>query len=140
MNALSWMIYAAEVSDSIRWFVWFTTIASFLFGVFVLITTFSCLVASEERYVKDTDKENYKLWAKKWLGLLKISVPILVVSFFVASFLPSKQTIMLIAASQIGESFLNTDAAKNIGGVGLDTVNNLNDYLKSLIPKPEPDE
>ena len=153
MNALSWMIYLAEVSDSVRWFVWTGAFVSLLAAVVSVIAwfAFEADLEKDEARIKGwktnipestiQDAVSNLLGARVSVkAALRIAAPMFIVLFIIASFLPSKQTIMLIAASQVGEQVLNTDAAKEVGGIGLDTLHNLNDYLKSLVPKPVAEE
>ena len=68
-------------------------------------------------------------------GKYWILIPI--ASLFIGSFIPSKQTVMMIAASQYGEKILESRAVKELTDPALDLLKNWitseNEKMKSAI-------
>lgn len=96
MNSLSWLIYAAELSNSISAacaFVVFAAVAGLGFNAL------GCAMG----YNADA-WENFKIF---WPKTIKYLLPLLIVSVV----LPSKTTIYAIAASEMGEKVINTPTA-----------------------------
>jgi hypothetical protein len=100
MNELSWMLYFAEIAETVGTF----------FGVFGILGGLTCITLAILFYgaASDTygeEKEKYlstsRLFSRKLLPLA---------AFFVllSCFIPSKQTIYLIIASETGEDVLKS--------------------------------
>lgn len=108
MNSLSWLLYAAEVAGNAQ---------GVAVGVAVVtgISAGVCAGAAGmviSSYPDENDRAN-----NKWL-LSKVR-PLAVASIcfaMLAATLPSRNTIMLIAASEVGETVLASDQAQQIGG------------------------
>ena len=106
MNTLSWLIYLSEICGSLNnifagiAFVGFTLIGVIWFGNVVI-----------------ADKS--VSWpAGKYFPI----IPML--AMFMAAVIPSKNTLMLIAASQYGEKVLESKAVKELTDPALDLVKN----------------
>lgn len=95
MNSLSWMIYAAGVSEAVQ------TLLAVAGGGVLIVGGLATLMLQIEGY---GDGPGPIATAKKyvWLPLLSI---------FLACLIPSQITIYAIAASEMGESVANTPAA-----------------------------
>ena len=110
MNNLSWMIYFIDVFQTIvRWSI-FATIASAisLSASFIMISI--CIDDCSKR--KEIEKiERYQ---QTRLKFVKICLPILIVSIIISTVIPSRQTLILISASEIGEKIINSDNTKAI--------------------------
>ena len=93
MNSLSWMIYLASVTDSMRE----------NFGALLGITTFATAMLSIgallAKLLEDMELPFYKPY-------MKVAVPVMVVSFVFCNVLPKKETLMLIAASEFGDRIM----------------------------------
>jgi len=103
MNSLSWLLYAAEVTEGIKG----TVILFAVVGGFALVFSWMPFLLSDDSPAD---------WGK-WLGGLPRRFGLWVILaclVFVA--LPSKNTIMLIAASEVGETVLSSTQAQQIGG------------------------
>ena len=113
MNELSWLIYGADVIPSLG--VGFTVLA---------IVPFIFLAGGNLA----SSIENGRLMH------LKINVGLvaaLVVFMSLAIAIPSKQTFMLIAASEYGEQLAQTEQARETGGKAYKALQKwLDDYLK----------
>lgn len=108
MNTLSWLLYAAEVLGNVQNV---SVVAATVTG----IAAVTCLGAAGmviSSYPDDNDRANHA-----WL-LSKVK-PLVIACFcagLLAALLPSKNTIMLIAASEVGETILTSEKAQEIGG------------------------
>tara|TARA_Y100000780_G_C13669839_1_gene411956 strand:- start:1038 stop:1394 length:357 start_codon:yes stop_codon:yes gene_type:complete len=100
MNSLSWVLYLADIigsfANTIGFFSFFGIV--FIFGL-TLFFGFQC----------DTGDREAGTWTKP-LGYLWI--PIL--CFILISFVPSKQTIYMIAASEVGETVVNNPQTQSM--------------------------
>lgn len=104
------MIYFIDVFQTIvRWSI-FATIASAisLSASFIMISI--CIDDCSKR--KEIEKiERYQ---QTRLKFVKICLPILIVSIIISTVIPSRQTLILISASEIGEKIINSDNTKAI--------------------------
>lgn len=103
MNTLSWLLYAADVSDNLDGLLWYLA----------LITTLGLVIWIFAMFVmRDRDSnptpENWKTW-RKIGGLLLI--PSFLISWVGGAIVPAKETVYAIATSELGESALNTPTA-----------------------------
>lgn len=108
MNSLSWLLYGAEVAGNAQ-------------GVFVGITiatgmsAIACLAGAGliiSSWPDENDRANNKWLMGKVRPLLQICVTFAVL----AAVMPSRNTIMLIAASEVGETVLASPEAQQLGG------------------------
>lgn len=104
MNSLSWLIYGAEVFDNLR-----SASAGFLFigGMCVVLSPMAFMIA-------DLGPDDAMRWYGKHWGKMAAIAAAAAVIFLIAT--PSKTTIMLIAASELGETVLASSEAQKIGG------------------------
>jgi hypothetical protein len=98
MNSLSWLLYWADVLPSI---------AETLRAIAVITGTV-CLFGTPILFA-----ENKKEWAGKFFKGLVAAIVVMVLSFTI----PSKNTIYLIAASEMGEEALAAPEALKLRGV-----------------------
>lgn len=110
MNSLSWLLYAADLVDG----VW---LLSMFGGAGVLATAVISLIAAgdyEDATYGDTARKKASAVAirKRFPLLLTLAVVLLVIS----AVTPKRGTVLTIAASEVGEELLATDAAKTLGG------------------------
>lgn len=111
MNNLSWFIYLTQVVDEAR--STFGGVNAFIV-IAGSITFFVCLMA---RFIED---ETYPL--KIWLRIARWSAPVLVLSIIAYTVIPSRQTMLLIAGSEMGERIVKSDAVKDIVNPGADLL------------------
>lgn len=104
MNSLSWLIYFSEFVGNLNSFLNGIGIAGM---VIVLVTYLVILINNNQIW------QNGKYWVLIPLGAL-----------FIGSFIPSKQTVMMIAASQYGEKILESKAVKELADPAMDLLKN----------------
>jgi len=104
MNNLSWLLYLAEVCGNLK----IVSEAFFWVGAILLAVAGICLGPVAEM---DSDDE---MWGRG-ISVAKKSIPLLVVGVVLTVFVPSKTTVYLIAASEMGEEAMNTETAQKIG-------------------------
>lgn len=99
MNQLSWLLYAADVVDSLN------ATAAIVFVSTVVATLFAAVLASA--HVVDHEEENSRRWAgiAKRCGLTALCIALATAP------IPSKDTIYAIAVSEMGEQALATPLA-----------------------------
>lgn len=102
MNSLSWLIYLAEVVDTF----------GKMLGTALFVSIFALMAASAGIVIGHVEEESAissfgKRLAKWTLGVLLIGS-----IFFVIT--PSRQTVLLIAASEIGERVMTHERAQRV--------------------------
>lgn len=102
MNQLSWLLYLADVSASSEgWLIFFGGLATFVSGIILIVIT-----------GVESDGEK----APAFLGqTLFMSIPTLLICVLLSVFLPSKETVYAIAASELGEQVMNSDTGQRAG-------------------------
>lgn len=115
MNSLSWLIYAAETINNLK-------LSCSIFGLVGIVggTAAFCMSPLTEPFIWSSDTKE-EIAAKKAIPetVRKVAKAVMITAvplFLIAQVLPSKNTIMLIAASQFGENILSTPEAQKIGG------------------------
>lgn len=103
MNSVSWLIYAGGVVDNLR-----TTI-----GIGLVGTCIVCVFSPLGFMVSDKSPDDWVTWIKRFLS--KAIVPVFV-GAAVLVVAPGRDALMLIAASEIGETVLASKDAQTIGG------------------------
>lgn len=124
MNSLSLLIYLSGVTDTLASFLTFVTV---VFGILGLITLVVWLVSHDETDPahrplqgealasrQETRKNAWK-WFWRFCGLF-VFVGSLV------SFVPNRQTVLLIAASEMGERVLNHERVNQVIDPGIDLL------------------
>lgn len=94
MNSLSWFLYLSEICDR----------ASFIFGMTSLVGSFAAAWAAGYTVCERRKAPTFLFWAAPLLATLALS----------AFLLPSKNTMLAIAASEFGEKIAATNDAKEI--------------------------
>ncbi len=125
MNSLSWLIYAIELFSTIK------GLAGGFSVVFVIIFTVTCIayIISKIDY-SDLDAEQY-YWG---LSIMKRVAYGTVFFLILYTFIPSSKTMTLIAASEIGEKFVNSQKAGQVVDKIVDpSINLLNKYIQEQI-------
>jgi hypothetical protein len=124
MNSLSWLIYLAGVTGTLGNFLTFITV---IFGVLAGVSMVVWLTSqsfhdTNGRYHGDAViQENLKAGAKAWRWFWGFLA--LMISFgSVSALMPSRQTVLLIAASQMGEQVLNHPRINQVVDPGIELL------------------
>jgi hypothetical protein len=127
MNELSWLIYLASVFNNIG--IFFTIMGLLFVSAFII----SCIVVAASR----EDKSNYnKIELKPYREEIKSLYKVLyigLVAIFFGCVIPSRETVLLITASEISEKVLTSEKVNGIIDPTLDLIkqrimNELNKY------------
>lgn len=131
MNQVSWLIYFAGVSGNLGDLLVFLGIVALCAGVAFLVISF-CDMDNINRWADDEEKNKWMNVAKKRRGVA-IFYGCFVSGFFwiLAAFTPSQNTVLAIAASQVGEQILQSKTV-NLAEQALDA------WLKRQINPPKP--
>lgn len=106
MNTLSWLLYGAETAEKVG----VTAGVAGLIGLGLIPGSFIAAA-----WVHDFMTEDERVLSKvraKW----KLGLTVTIIASALWAVAPSKQTIMLIAASEVGEQVLSSEQAQTIGG------------------------
>lgn len=120
MNSLSWLIYLAEIVRSLDLTLDFVRNWS-------MVVAAGCAVGGAFSLMAEVEKYSIVCW--QWFKriLLYIVLPIILLDVFI----PTKQTVMMIAASEFGEEIATSAEAKNIGGKAYQSLDKfLSSYLE----------
>ena len=110
MNELSWLLYLAQVSTNIMVLCTFAGV----FSLFAAGFFFLCGIVED-------DKRGFQMAKKPFIFG--------VVAIMIATFVPPKETVYMIAASQVGEAVINSPE----GQKSIQTLQKILDtYLKNL--------
>lgn len=121
MNSLSWLLYLADVSDSIDWFF---TLCTGLTAPGFLIWASVGFDGSDQCW----SEADWATWRKIGFRLL---LPTAVLGLLLGSLIPEKETVYAIAASQMGEKVAKSQSAEK-------AMKALNAWLDRQIIEPEP--
>ena len=102
MNGLSWLIYLAEVVDTF----------GKMLGTSLFISIFALMAASAAVVIGHVEEESAVASAGKKLAKWTIGALFVGSIFFVIT--PSRQTVLLIAASEIGERVMTSDRVQGV--------------------------
>lgn len=106
MNTLSVLIYFAGVSEYIRDFS--NTLLGVLAVSLIPVMLFVCVTVTTD------DDENFKAYWSFIKSKIKYYVMLFVFAVFISIFVPTKNTIMLIAASEFGEIAMRSEQMTSI--------------------------
>lgn len=115
MNTLSWLIYSAEAIDSLGTFLAICTVLGCI--ALALISLISLKYDEEYQQLMEVSRNS-----RNWLILFVF------LGVFV-SFLPSKETVYMIAASEIGEEAIGTEEFQTLRQI---LKEELDDHLEKL--------
>jgi hypothetical protein len=110
MNTLSWLIYIIDIIQNLR------NIGSV--ALFVLAISIFILVICSIAFYIDKDPEVVKI-----LGYLRKLIYITIALAAIGLFIPSRQTVILIASSEIGERVLKSTTVQSIIEPSIDLLN-----------------
>ena len=124
MNSLSWLIYLAGVTGTLGGFLVFITV---IFGILAGVSLVVWLSSqsfhdANGRYHGDAViQENLKAGVKAWRWFWGFLV-LMIGMGITASVIPSRQTVLLIAASQMGEQVLNHPRINQVVDPGIELL------------------
>lgn len=104
MNSLSWLLYLSEVADTLR-VVFVLGIIFGGLGGLIFFGMWGGLLLNEG----EQDRRTWRRMGARALVALLVTVLAVV-------FVPSRNTVLAIAASEVGGTLLATDQAKAVGG------------------------
>lgn len=111
MNSLSWLIYFIGVVGNLDWF--FSTLT-----ILLLLVCIGLVIAFFMMLDEDVGKE---AWAK-YRKCCLLFVPAFIVCFLISSLMPSRQTLILIAGSEIGQEVVQSKAVQDVVNPGMDLL------------------
>lgn len=124
MNTLSWLIYLAGVAGSLNAFVVFLTV---IFGGLAAASLIGFIIFSDntDQYNRPLPaaeltvrvEQRRKSWWRMWLFLMLMTM-----GGVTASAIPERQTVLLIAASQMGEQVLNHPRINQVVDPGIELL------------------
>jgi hypothetical protein len=125
VNQLSWLIYLAGVANYLSgWFIAFA-IVTFVLTIAVVVWTLSSLDQT-------TGRPPRVLW---------ISVPLFIFFLIGSCIVPDRQTVLAIAASQLGEAALHDPRVNTTANKAFDALNHwLDQQSKPDTPSKKDDD
>jgi|SRR3972149_738005 len=112
MNSLSWSIYLIHIIEAAHAVVLGVIIAS---STAIALMALGMFISEGELYTN----EDTGPWAKKWTRRAQVSLLAAIPLFVV---IPSKQTVLLVAGSEIGERLISSDAVKSVADPGAELL------------------
>lgn len=139
MNSLSWLLYAADVAQGIK--VGGGIAATFMVVGGVAAMPMSFLAGETYYFYTEDEKEE----ARARPGIIRdVAKKVIiggVILLSVGAVLPSRTTIMLIAASEVGETILASPQAQEIGGeageLATDSLRVLRNFINEQLGTPK---
>ena len=115
MNSVSWFIYLTDILS--RFTYAFTPLVPITF-IFIIIPMAVCHFLYEENSdYKNGEYVRIKSFPLRHVSnLLRYIIPIWFIMLFAIILIPSKQTMYMIAASQVGEQVVQLEQVQDIGG------------------------
>lgn len=134
MNSLSILIYIVGVAEKIEQNIGgaglISAILVVLFAIFYCVAVANS-VGNSEYY--QSDRELAARFIPSLKSGLRWSIVLAVVLSLMNFFFPTKQTMIMIAASEVSEKIITSEAAQNalnqVGGVSSDAMNLLKSYI-----------
>lgn len=121
MTSLSWLIYWIGTLDSINGVLFFGAIITTICMIPLIITYFTkefagCFYGN----MKEEDKRNQ--WRAMWKTLAKLLIPLWVASIVLNIFVPTRQTVLLIAGAEIAQTVVQSEAVQSVVNPGVDLL------------------
>lgn len=137
MNSLSWFLYFVDISQAIAIVLWLF-VASLFIAIIASWVRGSWL--RDKAYNGNDDPDWKDGYLMQW-NSLKLLIPI-GIFIILACLVPSRQTLYMIAASQIGERVVALEEVQalggDVGGLAADTITLLRQQIQSQITNPVP--
>lgn len=140
MNSLSWLLYAADVAGTIK------TSGGLLavFGLAGAVCAYPASFMAGETWSWNTEEENAVARARP-AQIQKVAKSVAIASLVVlgiGALLPSRNTIMLIAASEVGETMLASEEVQRLGGeagaLAKDSLTVLRKFITEQLDEGQP--
>lgn len=134
MNTLSWFLYLADIANKLYVNIGPSLVITFLF---IIVPLFVCsVVYSEERDYENGEYKRVRVYPARHVGAhLKWIVPLWVIFFVLGMIIPSKDTLLMIAASQVGEQVIQLQQVQELGGeagaLATDTIRMLREQVSA---------
>lgn len=121
MNGLSWFIYLSNIVNTIS--SWASVLSVFI-GIiyFIFMVVMSCLLIEPTARRNDKDLKDIIEIKTFRSSISWLVMPILVVCIPLALLVPDRQTMLLIAGSEMGQRVVQSEQVKGIVDPGLDLV------------------
>jgi hypothetical protein len=129
MNSVSWFLYLADAMSSLSGvIVFFGVMATLLTCLGIFMTLLNTDSSNTDR------KQRYADYNANGARFIRSFSPWMVLCFVVAAIIPAQKTMYAIAASQVGEQVVKSEAVQ---GVANDAAKALQIWIKKQI---EPDK
>lgn len=102
MNNVSLWLYLIDIIPSIA-----ATVGGFS-ALFLIVSIFTFLIAAGHKSTVSEDHYNYDFY-NYWVNFAKPNIAIFAILLFVCFLVPSKETLYLIAGSEIGETVVTSE-------------------------------
>lgn len=126
MNNVSWFLYLSDLVQSLSIFFGITAFAGLV--VFAGLLAYGGSKKDFERHGNDRWEYGDKVQKKAFKFL-----PLVILVLFMAFILPSKETMYMIAASQVGEQIIQLEQVQDIGGEAGGLAKDAIDLLRQQI-------
>jgi hypothetical protein len=133
MNGLSWLLYGADVAGNLQGTAILVVVASV-----IVVCILGIITGVSMSYAPDDEDKARAKWA---VGKIGLAMTVAIGFAVVATFIPSRNTIMLIAASEVGETVLASAEAQQLGGeagaLATDSLRLLRKYVSEQLGETE---
>lgn len=146
MNSLSWLIYFIGMVDGINQFALWLAIPGTI-GLAIVIVIWIIIhcvevdtVAGRNGETATAIKELENIW-KWWRVGKNLALTCWLIGWVMIITIPSRQTLLLIAGSQITETVLKSEAVQSVVNPGVDLLKTwIGEETAKLKPKPKTDK
>lgn len=124
MNNLSWFIYFVQLVDAATTVsIW----AAILVGAHFAIRTAATVVRAESAWIECSGgaRESREARASVWRAFqprVFLHASLFLIFVTVSAIIPSRQTMLLVAGSEMGEQAIKSDAVQSVVNPGMDLV------------------
>jgi hypothetical protein len=123
MNSLSWLIYFIGMVESIGYFALWLAIPGTLGLCAVLIIWMvlnGCQIGSTP--MNERDAKQYEIAWHWWSVGKNIALVVWLIGWMMIIFIPSRQSLILIAGSEIGQQMVQSKAVQDVVNPGMDLL------------------
>ena len=117
MNSLSWLIYLANVTGSLSGFFTFITVVCGVGGLLFAVIAIINLLDTTDSYSRPLDSQQLEQRVTRGKGCKKAAYFFavgLVISGMLSALSPDRKTVLLIAASEIGEKVITNQKVQGV--------------------------
>lgn len=134
MNSLSLLIYVVGVAEKIEGNIGGFGFLSFILLAVSIIGYVICMVYSYDQSSYSKNEREIAIGIKPFLkSAIRYSTALAIVLALINFFFPTKQTMILIAASEVTETVITSETAQKalaeVGGVGSEAAGLLKSYI-----------